>query len=49
MNGRFDVDSVGCASYMTFEYHLLRGLFDPRLGLDIARGYVGSTRSARRH
>ena len=31
----------GCAAYMTFEYHVLRGLFDPRLGLDIARDYVG--------
>ncbi len=42
-NGRCDVESVGCAAYMTFEYYLLRGLFDPRLGLDIARDYVGST------
>jgi penicillin amidase len=39
------VDSVGCAAYMTFEYYLLRGLFDPRLGLNIARDYVGSTTS----
>src|SRR4029077_18057688 len=44
-NGRCDVDSTGCAAYMTFEYHLLRGLFDPRLGLDLARDYVGSTES----
>ena len=44
-NGRCDVDSVGCAAYMTFEYHVLRGLFDPRLGLAIARDYVGSTDS----
>lgn len=43
--GRCDVDSLGCAAYMTLEYHLLRGLFDPRLGLDIARDYVGSTES----
>jgi penicillin amidase len=44
-NGRCDVGSAGCAAYMTFEYHLLRGLFDPRLGLDLAREYVGSTDS----
>ena len=43
--GRCDVDSLGCAAYMTFEYHLLRGLFDPRLKLDLARDYVGSTDS----
>ncbi len=44
-NGRCDIASVGCAAYMTFEYHLERGLFDPRLGLPIARDYVGSTDS----
>jgi penicillin amidase len=44
-NGQCDVGSLGCAAYMTFEYHVLRGLFDPRLGLDIARDYVGSTDS----
>ena len=44
-NGHCDVSSLGCAAYMTFEYHLLRGLFDPRLGLDLARDYVGSTES----
>lgn len=43
--GRCDVDSLGCAAYMAFEYHLLRRLFDPRLGLDLARDYVGSTES----
>ena len=44
-NGRCDVGSLGCAAYMAFEYHVLRGLFDPRLGLDIARDYVGGTDS----
>ena len=39
------MNSVGCAAYMAFEYHALRGLFDPRLGLAIARDYVGSTDS----
>ena len=29
-NGHCDLDSTGCAAYMTFEYHLLRGLFDRR-------------------
>ncbi|MHB8459026.1 MAG: penicillin acylase family protein [Candidatus Limnocylindrales bacterium] len=37
-------DSTGCAACMTFEYRLLRGLFDARLG-DLARDYVGSTES----
>jgi penicillin G amidase len=44
-NGKCDAGSLGCAAYMAFEYHVLRGLFDPRLGLDIARDYVGSTDS----
>jgi len=41
---RCTVDSPGCAAYMTFEYRLLRGLFDARLGA-LARDYVGSTES----
>lgn len=40
-DGTCPTDSTGCAAYMTFEYRLLRGLFDPRLG-DLARDYVGS-------
>ncbi len=35
------VDSVGCAAYLSFEYRLVRGLFDDNLG-DLARDYVGS-------
>ncbi|HET7029597.1 MAG TPA: penicillin acylase family protein [Candidatus Limnocylindrales bacterium] len=35
------LDSVGCGAYLTFEYRLLRGLFDDDLG-DLARDYVGS-------
>jgi penicillin amidase len=35
------VDSVGCAAYLSFEYRLVRGLFDDDLG-DLARDYVGS-------
>jgi penicillin amidase len=35
-------DSLGCAAYMTFEYRVLRGLFDDDLG-GLARDYVGTT------
>ena len=42
-----DVDSVGCAAYIAFEYRLLRGLFDDELGT-LARDYVGSGRRGRR-
>ncbi|HTS14358.1 MAG TPA: penicillin acylase family protein [Candidatus Sulfotelmatobacter sp.] len=43
--------SLGCAAFNAFAYHLLRDVFDPRLGAgtdktDIARLYVGSDRSA---
>jgi penicillin G amidase len=44
-NQHCDVDSTGCAAYMTFEYRLLRGLFDDDLGVDLARDYVGGTDS----
>ena len=43
-NDHCDLDSVGCAAYMTFEYRALRGLFDDDLG-DLARDYVGGTDS----
>ncbi|HEX5824653.1 MAG TPA: penicillin acylase family protein, partial [Candidatus Limnocylindrales bacterium] len=33
-------DSVGCAAYLSFEYRLIRGLFDDELG-PLAREYVG--------
>ena len=33
-------ESMGCAAYLTFEYRLLRGLFDDELG-PLAREYVG--------
>ena len=32
--------SLGCAAYLSFEYRLVRGLFDDELG-DLAREYVG--------
>ncbi len=32
--------SLGCAAYLAFEYHLVRGLLDDDLG-DLAREYVG--------
>lgn len=43
--------SAGCAAFNVFLYHLLRDVFDPRLGggaakTDIARLFVGSSRSA---
>lgn len=39
------VKSQGCAAYMAAEYRLLRDVFDDRLGLDLARDYVGTTMS----
>jgi penicillin G amidase len=44
-------DSTGCAAFNVFVYHLLRDVFDPRLGggtakTDIARLFVGTSRSA---
>ncbi len=39
--GDCEVDSVGCAAYMTWEYRVLRALFDDDLG-KLARDYVGS-------
>jgi penicillin amidase len=45
-----DTASTGCAPYSVFVYHLLRDVFDPRLGATgkdgIARLFVGSERSA---
>jgi penicillin amidase len=43
-DGGCSVDSVGCAAYMTWEYRVLRGLFDDELG-PLARDYVGSATS----
>lgn len=43
-NRECDVDSVGCAAYMTVELSLLRAIFDDELG-DLARDWVGSTMS----
>ncbi|MFL5726935.1 MAG: penicillin acylase family protein [Chloroflexota bacterium] len=40
-DGTAEVDSVGATAYLTFEYRLMRGLFDDELG-DLARDYVGS-------
>jgi penicillin amidase len=41
-----DAASIGCAAYETFEYHLLRAVFDDELGASgregLARRYVGS-------
>lgn len=39
--GDCGMDSVGCAAYMTWEYRVLRAIFDDDLG-DLARDYVGS-------
>ena len=47
-DSRCDVDSAGCAAYMTTEYALLRFLFDDQLGPDLARDYVGTTASWQR-
>ena len=48
--GFCDTASTGCAPYSVFVYHLLRDVFDPRLGATgkdgIARLFVGSERSA---
>jgi penicillin amidase len=41
LTGDCNVDSVGCAAYMTWEYHVMRAIFDDDLG-DLARDYVGS-------
>ncbi len=40
-DGTCTTDSRGCAAYMTWEYRVLRDLFDDDLG-DLAREYVGS-------
>ena len=40
--GRCDLDSRGCAAYEVTEYRLLRGLFDPWLGEQLARDYIGT-------
>ena len=39
-DGLADLGSPGAAAYLSFEYRLLRGLFDDELG-DLAREYVG--------
>ena len=39
-DGACDVDSLGCAAYMAWEYRVLRGIFDDDLGT-LARDYVG--------
>jgi len=44
-DGTCAVESQGCAAYMTFEYRLLRGLFDDELGNDLARDYNGGSPS----
>jgi len=44
-DGRCPIESRGCAAYMAAEYRLLRDAFDGRLGLDLARDYVGTTMS----
>ena len=40
-DGFCGVESIGCAAYMAVEYRLQRELLDPRLGLDLAREYIG--------
>ena len=44
-NDECDVASLGCTAYMTFEYRVLRDLFDDNLGTQLARDYVGTTMS----
>ena len=44
-DGTCTTDSRGCAAYMTWEYRVLRDLFDDELGAEaggLARDYVGS-------
>lgn len=43
-NGQCDVDSVGCAAYVSTEFTLIRAVFDDELG-PLAREYGGSTAS----
>ena len=43
-DGRCTPDSLGCAAYETFEYALLRYVFDDELG-SLARDYVGTNAS----
>ncbi len=43
-DGFCDVDSLGCAAYVSTEFTLLRTIFDDELG-PIARDFVGSTAS----
>ncbi|MEO5883935.1 MAG: penicillin acylase family protein, partial [Candidatus Limnocylindrales bacterium] len=40
-DGTCSIESAGCAAYMTWEYRVLRDLFDDDLA-DLARDYVGS-------
>jgi penicillin G amidase len=40
-DGECSVDSVGCAAYMTWEYHVQRAIFDDDLG-PLASDYVGT-------
>lgn len=41
-DGRCQTTSLGCAAYMSWEYHVLRAIFDDDLGDVLAREYVGS-------
>lgn len=41
-DGSCDVESLGCAAYLAWEYHVERAIFDDDLGDDLAREYVGS-------
>jgi penicillin amidase len=43
-NGTCDIDSLGCAAYISTEFTLSRAIFDDRLG-PLARDYVGSAAS----
>jgi penicillin amidase len=43
-DGMADVNSTGATAYCTFEYRLMRGLYDDELG-DLAREYVGGSAS----
>lgn len=41
-DGHCSTTSLGCAAYMTWEYEVLRAIFDDDLGDGLAREYVGS-------
>ncbi|MEA2609978.1 MAG: penicillin amidase, partial [Chloroflexota bacterium] len=41
-DGTCGTDSIGCAAWNAWEYRVMRDLFDSKLGLPLARDYVGN-------